>query len=121
MQAARFEPGAEALQRVTRRNLRMPAPIGEPRRFDAHAARVQAFGLEARQPGPVDGFEGKSPSKAGFRSRVELGRCLERPPPDGFFAMAGEAERPRLGTGGAPQPARAAQSCWPPAFELSTR
>jgi hypothetical protein len=47
VQAARFEAGAEALQRVPRGNLRVPAPIGEPGRFDAHLARVQAFGFEA--------------------------------------------------------------------------
>ena len=35
---ARFEAGAEALQCVPRSNLRVPAPIGERGRFDAHLA-----------------------------------------------------------------------------------
>jgi hypothetical protein len=103
VQAARLEAGAEALQSVPRGNLRVPASIGEPGCFDAYLARVQALGLEACEPRPVDGLEWQAPLKTGFRGRVELGRCLERPPPERLFAMTGEAERPWLGTCGSPQ------------------
>jgi hypothetical protein len=66
VQAARLEAGAEALQRMPRGNLRVPAPIGEPGCFDAYLARVQAFGLEACEPRPVDGLERQATLKTGL-------------------------------------------------------
>jgi hypothetical protein len=66
VQAARFEAGAEALQRVPRGNLRVPAPIREAGRFDAHLPRVKTFGFEACKPRPVDRLEWQAPLKTGL-------------------------------------------------------
>ena len=115
VQSARLEAGAErAAARAARQSVRAGARSSEPRGVSTRTWRdVQAFGLEACEPRPVDGLERQRRSGNVLRNAVlERRGRLECPAPQRFFAVAGEAERPRLGARGTPQPAGATQPRW---------
>jgi hypothetical protein len=117
----RRQPARDALQRMTRGNLRLSARVDVP--ADSHArlpSNADPFGFQTRETRTVDWLERQAVLEPRLAGRFERPRGL-----DGFVALsvrpeALETDGASGRSGGFPHPTRATERFWASAFELAT-